>query len=206
MCSLTYCLREFWGACLAEQSYLTGNYWTHSKRIMTLRSQESAQTRVTRLLWRSLFKCLVKISSHWSDVDVQACFPMGAEYSSWADTPDFLSPRSPLLCACFFLFFFIMSGCVCGSVHARCCASSAYWKSLIIRCHSDELGRCSPFHPLIVCYLLSGPISSHGICGIRCHFLYTIRCFEGSFLLSLIHPNLCCNVMIVCYCFPKSLS
>lgn len=66
--------------------------------------------------------------------------------------------------------FFIVSECVCGSVHAHCYASSAYWKSLIIRCHSDELGRCSPFHPLIVCYLLSGPISSHGICGICCHF------------------------------------
>lgn len=65
---------------------------------------------------------------------------------------------------------FLSSVSVCGSVHACCCVSSAYWKSLIICCHSDELGRCSPFHPLIVCYFLSGPISSHGICGICCHF------------------------------------
>lgn len=83
-------------------------------------------------------------------------------------TPMISSPHThPLLSACF-----CASECVCGSVHARCCASSAYWKSPIIRCHSDELGRCSPFHPLIVCYLLSGPISSHGICGICCHFFF----------------------------------
>lgn len=30
--------------CLAGQSYLTGNYWTHSKRIMTPQSQESEQS------------------------------------------------------------------------------------------------------------------------------------------------------------------
>lgn len=35
--------------------------------------------------------------------------------------------------------------CAC----ACCCVSSAYWKGLITRCHSNELGSCLPIYPLL---------------------------------------------------------